>query len=240
MDEDILKIDPLLKPLHTDLKKLFIGQYLLSSEFDRYITEMGLCGIWEAVINAYGYDITTDREEILISLLNLALKSSQEEFESISTRIIQGFFSWSNLKLDLRQIFIDLKLAGLSDKAIKTLHSKWEYRNIILTYGNKTDNNNPNISNQKKIEPHELIESNKTSWRSLFSKGKVYLVFEEIINFAHEIRDAELEKNISILSNRWHQIKDDHHKGIIREEERELKINKVNEALIDLILNLGS
>lgn len=242
-------IEPKIKPLYRGLRELNIGNYLASADFDRYALRNGIEKIWNQAVEAYdrennvlfiGHDTTSfDREEALRILMNWAIRSAQSDFNSIISIIISGFIEWNGQRLNFEKVFEDLELAGLPNNIITKLREKFESRNKIIAALT------PNVKNfesedftQKKRQPNEFIESNKTAWIDQISKGETPKTLDDVKNFAHEVDNIEVLKTIVNLSSRWNRNKQSYNSGIIDNEEKEREINKVNDALIDLIFTL--
>lgn len=217
--------------------------------FDRYALRNGIEKIWNQAIEAYdrennvlfiGHDTTSfDREEALRILMNWAIRSAQSDFNSIISIIISGFIEWNGQRLNFEKIFEDLELSGLPNNAIAKLREKFESRSKIvaaLTQNIEVSESEGFI--QKKRQPNEFIESKKTAWIDQISKGETQKALDDVKNFAHEIDNIELIKTIINLSSRWNRNKQSYNNGVINNEEKEREINKVNEALIDLIITL--
>ncbi|MCA0238727.1 MAG: hypothetical protein LCH81_20305 [Bacteroidetes bacterium] len=243
-------IEPKIKPLYRDLKELNIGIYLASTDFDRYAIISGIEDIWIKAIEAYDREssvifITTtdmtpwDREEALRILMNWTIRSSQPDFNSILFTILSGFIEWNNKLISLEKIYEDLKLAGFPHSKIEALSKVHSNRQDIIK--------NINLSFEKievssKVQDDskskKFIESKKTAWIEQIAKGDVEATLDDIKNYAQEKKDNNIIKLIINLSSRWYRNKQSYNKGLIKNEEKEMEINKVNEALVDLIIIL--
>lgn len=240
-------IDPKIKPLYRDLKDLNIGIYLASTDFDRYALKNGINYIWNKAIETYDRentvmfitvtDTTTwDREEALRILMNWSIRSSQLEFNAIIFTIIRGFIEWSSKILILDNVFEDLTLAGLPVEKINELTNLHSTRKNLIT---TIDESFVKLENKQNVTAHDnYIESKRTAWIDQIALGGTEGALVDIKNYASEKNDLSLVKVIANLSSRWHRYNGNYVKGLIKNEDKEMEINKINEALIDLIMSL--
>jgi hypothetical protein len=246
----MIDIEPKIKPLLRDLSELNIGAYLASTEFDRFAIQNGIENLWNNAIEAYEksrkvivlspYDSTHyEREQALRVLLNWAIRSSQTDFNSIIIIILKGYLKWNTQAFFFENIGEDLKLAGVPVEAVQKLKEKHNAKQrIIQSIEAVQPNETSEDKKESEIAPNAFIESKKTAWIDKTSKADIEGTLEDIKYYAKENSNVKLIKEIVNLSSRYHRIKDQNNKGTLKHEEKELEINKINEALVELILSL--
>lgn len=237
-------IETKIKPLYRDLKEIRIGEYLKSVDFDRYTISVGLDKIWNSALKEQnrgnnvvwlGLDTTSyEKEEALGILLNSVIKSSQSDFNYIISKVLTGFIQWNTTKIDLENIFTDLELSDLPLSLIAELREIHEIRSETISSQIETKKEKVNDKADKK----DLIESKRNDWINLVSKGKIDNALENIKKYTIDTNDLALIKPIVNLSSRWNRVNDDFRSGIIKNEEKELEINKINDSLLDLIMKV--
>lgn len=243
------EIEPRIKPLFRDLSELSIGAYLASTEFDRHALKNGIENIWNQAIEAFdrennvvilGFDMTkSDREQALRILLNWAIRSSQSDFNSLIFIILNGFLEWNNQQLSFEKIFEDLELAGLPLIKVGELREKYLARQkIIQSIKTVHAKEKSEKTNESLPSPNAFIESKKTAWIDKIAEADIEGTLEDIKNYAREDNNLKLTKEVINLSSRYHRIKQDNNKGTIKNDEKEREINKINESLVELIMNL--
>ncbi|WP_051199670.1 TIR domain-containing protein [Christiangramia echinicola] len=116
-----------LKPLYANLKRLQIGKYLYTKEFELFTIENNIDKIWKdckkEVINKKrviisGHHNTEDEEEAFGYLMTLWYEQEYNSFGEFITRILINFSIWHSTKLDFKSVHHNLKLIGLNENVL--------------------------------------------------------------------------------------------------------------------------
>lgn len=113
-----MKINPDLKPLYANLKRLEIGKFLLLKEFNHFLIENNLDEDWEEIHDDVKEQkgsfrqvliIAEDEEETLLLLLSLIYENYSKDFISIFTKLMIEFVKYCSYTLDLHPLYQNLK-----------------------------------------------------------------------------------------------------------------------------------
>ena len=124
-----MTIDPKIKPLFANLKRLKMGKYLNTKEFDLFTIENNIDEDWndcKKEVNRksndviLGYHNTEDEEEAFAYLMSLWYDQDYDSFEDFITTVLLNFFKWHSTKLDFTSIHYNLKQLDLTDKNLLT------------------------------------------------------------------------------------------------------------------------
>jgi len=120
-------IEPKLKPLYANLKRLKIGEYLYTKEFELFSIENDFDDLWKDCkgevsksknVVVLGYHNTEDEEEAFIYMLSLWYEQSYSSFGEFVKAVVLNFASWHPIKLDLSDIHHNLKQIGLDKRLL--------------------------------------------------------------------------------------------------------------------------
>jgi predicted nucleotide-binding protein len=163
-----MNIKPNLKPLYANLKRLKIGEYLNTKEFELFAIENNFDDVWKsckADVNSkqrvviMGFHDTEDEEEAFINLLSLWYDQSYDSFDQFILSVLIQFANWYQTKLDFTAIYQNLKQLGLDDNNLLEF-----YKEIMRIRESK-----PEVIEEK------IIESKKTHKIKNYSKN-VFIV----------------------------------------------------------------
>ena len=128
MYEDRRKnIEPKLKPLFANLKRLRIGEYLYTKEFELFAIENNIDEVWSECksdvnrqrrVITLGYHNTEDEEEAFLYLMDLWYEQSYDSFGEFITAILMNFAEWHSTKIDFTPIHHNLKQIGVKAKIL--------------------------------------------------------------------------------------------------------------------------
>lgn len=158
-------IESKLKPLYANLKRLKIGDYLYTKEFDLFALENNFDEIWEDCkteirrsknVVVLGYHNTEDEEEAFTLFMSAWYDQDYDSFDGFISTILLNFAKWSPIKLDYTRIVNNLKDIGISKESI--LGFTKEFRKI--------EEKKPVRVEETKIKfdkepPHITLNSNK-------------------------------------------------------------------------------
>ncbi len=241
-------IEPKIKPLYRDLRGLNIGIYLASVDFDRHCLKHGLETLWQMAIKANAdekrrmflvqpYGPYNDKENALRILLNLTFKSALNDFFSIVEIILSGFIISLNKIQNFDNIFEDLNLINFPSEKVDELQKiHFEYQAKIGAI--EFSKHQIKEKDEEFPQPKIFLESKKTAWIEMIAKADIQSVLEDMINYATVNKEITLMKQIVNLSSRWYSISQSDHNGTVSIDDKSREINKINNSLIDLILNL--
>ena len=120
-----MTIDSKLKPLFANLKRLKMGRYLNTKEFELFTIENNFDDVWKdckkevsrkSNVVILGYHNTEDEEEAFAYLMSLWYDQDYESFGDFITTVLLNFAKWHSTKLDFTAIHHNLKQLGLTDK----------------------------------------------------------------------------------------------------------------------------
>jgi predicted nucleotide-binding protein len=110
-----MNINPKLKQLYANLKRLQIGNYLLSDDFNLFLIEKNLEDDWDSISNVAKINIASNKsrvnasslliEELEAKLLAFLAKHFNEQYNTFHKLILPlllNFAQWSNIKLDFK------------------------------------------------------------------------------------------------------------------------------------------
>ncbi len=118
---------PKLKPLYANLKRLKIGDYLFTKEFELYAIENNIDEVWSDCrrevnrkkrVISLGYHNTEDEEEAFLFLMTLWYEQSYDSFGEFITTILINFAEWHSIKIDFTSIDLNLKQIGIKNKIL--------------------------------------------------------------------------------------------------------------------------
>ena len=113
-----MEIEPELKPLYANLKRIRIGEYLYTKDFELFVLENNLDVLWKSCIREVnrkrrvvmlGYHSTEDEEEAFIYLLTAWCQQHKATLHQIILTVLLNFARWHKSKLDYSSIMINLK-----------------------------------------------------------------------------------------------------------------------------------
>lgn len=141
-----MEINPKLKPLYANLKRLKIGEYLHTKEFELFALENNFDEGWEECkreINnkktafILGFHDTEDEEEAFILLMNAWYFQDYNSFDEFITTVLLNFAQWSQTKLDFTGVITNLKQVGLTKENVLAFTK--EFRKIQEKKPTKTE-----------------------------------------------------------------------------------------------------
>jgi predicted nucleotide-binding protein len=130
-------IEPKLKPLYANLKRLKIGKYLNTNDFNLFCLENNIDVLWKDCKKEFrskqrvimlGHHNTEDEEESFAYLLTLWFEQDNSSFGDLITTILINFAHWSSIKIDLSNAHHNLKDLDLSQKVLLSFAK--EFRRI--------------------------------------------------------------------------------------------------------------
>lgn len=120
-----MTIDSELKPLFANLKRVKIGKYLNSKEFEYFTIENDFDELWndckKEVRNKFnvviiGHHDTEDDEEAFAYLMSQCYNQYYDSFGEFITTVLLNFARWNSIKLDFTSVYHNLKQLGLLEK----------------------------------------------------------------------------------------------------------------------------
>lgn len=122
-----MTIDPELKPLFANLKRLKMGKYLNTKEFELFTIESNIDDVWNDCkkevrskrnVVILGYHNTEDEEEAFAYLMSLWYDQDYDSFDDFITTILLNYANWHSTKLDFTSVHHNLKELGLTEKRL--------------------------------------------------------------------------------------------------------------------------
>lgn len=130
-------IEPKLKPLYANLKRLKIGDYLYTKEFNLFALENNFDETWEDCkteirrsknVVILGYHNTEDEEEAFMLFMSEWYDQDYDSFDEFILAILLNFAKWSPIKLDYTGVISNLKQIGITKENV--LDFTREFRKI--------------------------------------------------------------------------------------------------------------
>jgi predicted nucleotide-binding protein len=161
-----MDIEPKLKPLYANLKRLKIGEYLQTKEFELFAIENNIDDKWNdckrevngrSNVVIIGYYNTEDEEEAFLLLMSAWYDQDYDSFHEFIIAILINFAKWHLTKLDYTGVINNLKQIGLTKENVlsftKDFRKVQENKPIKLEEVKiKLGKDQPNITiNNKKI-----------------------------------------------------------------------------------------
>ncbi|MGZ2370688.1 TIR domain-containing protein [Ancylomarina sp. YFZ004] len=119
-----MEIEPKLKPLYANLKRLKIGDYLYTKEFKLLAIENDLDEDWDFCLKEVSqlHNIvfsehldSEDREKALIFLMTIWYDEGYEYFMGYVAMLLLSFAEWHSTKLDFNSLHDKLKQLGVNE-----------------------------------------------------------------------------------------------------------------------------
>lgn len=154
-----------LKPLFANLKRLKIGKYFNSKEFDLFILENDLDEMWEEakeIINRkktiimVGYHDTEDEEDAFMIFMSWYFEQENDSFDNFIFLILLNFAKWHPTKLDYSGIMGNLVQIGIKKEKVEEFEKKFEF----LQQNKPPETEKLKMNNNKKLD-YSAINSNK-------------------------------------------------------------------------------
>jgi hypothetical protein len=102
-------IEPKLKPLYANLKRLGIGDYLNTREFSLFMLESSLDEIWDnckkevykgRTVAMLGFHSTEDDEEAFMYLMSAWYAQRPDTFSELILPVLYNFSIWKSIKIN--------------------------------------------------------------------------------------------------------------------------------------------
>lgn len=143
-----------LKPLFANLKRLNIGEYLNSKQFELLIIEHDYDDEWndcyneltrKQIVFTLGTNDNKKKEEALACVLNEYYTNMYASFDNFITNVILDFINWSDSKIDLTKIYENLKELEVKKRTL--LNFIQESRSILKAKTNKNSEHKKTLEN---------------------------------------------------------------------------------------------
>lgn len=116
-----------IKPLYATLKRVKIGEYLYSKDFEYFAIENDIDEAWnyfkkeiskKSNVIILGYHDSEDEEEAFFLLMCSWYEDNYFSFNEFILPILLNFAKWKNIKIDFTEIITSLKKTGISGENI--------------------------------------------------------------------------------------------------------------------------
>lgn len=133
----MMEFEPKLKPLYANLKRLRIGEYFYTKEFDLFALENDLDTGWEECkkevsrkksVVILGHHNTEDEEDAFMYLMSAWYTQDYFSFHKFILPVLLNFAKWHQTKIDYTRIIGDLKQINIEKENI--LKFTQEFRKI--------------------------------------------------------------------------------------------------------------
>lgn len=119
-----MEFEPKLKPLYANLKRLKIGDYLATKEFELFVLENNLDELWKDCqgevssrhrVYIIGDTSTEDEEEAFMFLMSGWFDQYFYSFHKFILPVLLNFAKWHKTKLDYTGVIANLKKIGIEE-----------------------------------------------------------------------------------------------------------------------------
>lgn len=155
-----MKINPKIKPLYANLKRLNFGEYLQSSEFEHFSIENNFDQEWgyfkqEINFKKYTSEPGKDEEEAFFILMNHWDNQYFELFIELTLKTLLNYADWLQYKIDINPIYENLKTIGVYKKEL--LNFITDFRAIINGKPIKTQQNVSQMVNKQNLSSRNIF-----------------------------------------------------------------------------------
>tara|TARA_R110002049_G_scaffold16035_1_gene64791 strand:+ start:1630 stop:2502 length:873 start_codon:yes stop_codon:yes gene_type:complete len=147
-----MAVDSKLKPIYANLKRLQIGKYLVTEEFNLFLIEKDIDNEWNIIRNqldTYQVGSTAIEEEILGVFISDLYYDYPDSFEKFILILLELFAKWSPIKLDYSAVVKNLKELKIDKKSLIAFINNYrkirESKPLKIHESLKKSNNNPLI-----------------------------------------------------------------------------------------------
>lgn len=157
-----MNIAPVLKPLIANLKRIKIGEYLATKEFDLFVLERNLDGLWRSAkkeatkdkrIFMVGYHNTEEEEDAFAILINFLYNDNFDYFGQFVTTVLLVYVDWSKIKVDITGSYEALKKLDVFEKK--------ELLKFVEQARSIRDEKPDKIEEQSRVKPDKSIDNKK-------------------------------------------------------------------------------
>ena len=129
-----MTINPKLKPLFANLKRLKIGEYLSTKYFKLYTIEHDIDESWNiclneihkiSYLNLMNPHDSEKEEEAFGYLITEFYKRNYSDFDYIMTDILIEFAEWNPIQLNFKEVYNNLKELGCSKNILLEFNQDW-------------------------------------------------------------------------------------------------------------------
>jgi predicted nucleotide-binding protein len=161
-------IDPVLKPLFANIKRLNMGDFFYSKEFKLFTIENNIDDVWndckkevskKKTVFMAGYHNTEEEEEAFGYLMSLWYNQDNDSFSDFITNVFLNFAKWHSIKLNYTAIYHNLEKLDIKEN------------NLLLF---TIESNKIRESKPEKIEESVLDIKNTKEFE--LDKTKVFIV----------------------------------------------------------------
>lgn len=232
-------------PLTTDIRKLSIGYYLETSEFERLTVVNGFGSIWQQFYdyikeNRRGIIIghnhkPGDCKNALILLIERLSETEKELLNKILFHTFKGFIEWNRNEVNLNEIFEDLELISFPKAWLDDLRDRFLEKNRIILDYKKLEQVHNKFDTKVKIKKSEILTVEKYEWIRLVEKAELEEVIKRISEYSKTQKNKSLRNEIINQSSRLYRIQKKAREGIIDIDTENREMNKINKAVLEII-----
>ena len=232
-------------PLITDIKKLPIGYYLESSDYERLAVKQGFGKIWQQFYKYFedkrkgrfsDYNSKPgDCKNALILIIERLYETEKDLLNKILYSTFLGYTDWNFNEIDLSEILEDLKLINFPKNWLKNIEDNYLAKNRMALDNKKIDSIGSKLDKEVLIKESEILKANKSEWIRLMSKAKTKEVITQLIDYTINSDLVSIKNELINQSSRFHRIQDKVREGIIDIDTENLEMNKINKAILGLI-----
>lgn len=189
-----MAVDPKLKPLYANLKRLKIGRFLITEQFKLFLLENDLDDEWnmlelQLVTSESRIEIEKE-EEILAVIISDWYYNYPEIFEEFIFDLLAMFAKWSDIKVDYSAIIKNLKELKYNKTELISFIN--EYRKIIKDkpLSEEVSSRKSIIENKKSVNRNQvfIVHGHDEEAKSKTARFVERLGFEAII--LHEMPNS--------------------------------------------------
>lgn len=176
-----MEFEPKLKPLYANLKRLKIGDYLATKEFELFVLENNLDDLWKECVGevsshhrvfVLGETSTDDEEEAFMYLMSAWYDQYFSSFHKFIFPVLLNYAKWHKTKLDYTGVIANLRKLPFDE--VNVLNFAKEFKKINSSKPDKIED-----VKIKLAQPPNIIINSK----------KIFVVHGHDENSRHELCD---------------------------------------------------
>jgi len=243
-----------LTPLANDLQQVNIGEYLLTSDFERLCIQNRWMELWISSVQIarsqkravmVGFNHRPDEAKRAYIILLDRVFHVKSTFDTAVYITFKNYLKWTNEKVYLENVFQDLRLLNFPNEWLRELQELYQAKQLQFKEQSKKIEEEKQVSiDTKEIPTPQKVElsldEKKKLWKMKIAKAKTSEVIDELADFILENYedDDDLEGDIINQSQRWYRLKDKINNNIIDADTEQTECNKINIALREIINKL--
>jgi hypothetical protein len=204
---NMMSEESILKPLYASLKRLEIGTYLYSKEFEYFALESRIDDLWKDCkkeayskrkVVMFGHHNTEDDDQAFMYLMSIWYNMRPDSFAEFILSVLQNFAEWSPVKLNYNLVILRLQEINIDAQELNAFIAIYETTQTHKPIENAelkisrvvAESGNNNVTKSAMLLPDSTNTKMKRIFVSHSSKDVKYV--EELIDL---LKLIGLQKN---------------------------------------------